>query len=119
MGYTDNALCLITDAEPTQTNRWEIPFARASIYWRQKKFALALDQAEKACVEASWHPPVWRLIAMVQSSIGTLSDAEASTRRAKMLSERRKELVRAVIPKPGVFDEEVRVAFIADFADSH
>jgi serine/threonine protein kinase len=97
MGDVKDAFRLLDEAEQVQPNHWEVPFNRASFYWRTQDLRSALFHAQRACTLGLWVPQAWRLIAHIHDALQNHQEAEDSRARGEQVSRKKRELAGRVL----------------------
>lgn len=97
MGYEQDAIEILNEADSLYPNIWEIGFTEAMIKYRIKDYSKALTIANVLKDIASWKPKTWELLSWIHESMGNEIEEKQASERAELIRQRRDELIDAVI----------------------
>jgi serine/threonine protein kinase len=97
MGFTGEALEILSHASALFPSAWEVSFHQANILLMAGDSAAAMHFARDAAHKGKWRAPAWELLARVYEALSKPEEAAASRQKGNDIKAEREKLKRALL----------------------
>jgi serine/threonine protein kinase len=97
MGFTDEALDILSEASVHFPSAWNVSFHQANILLNAGDAAAAMPFAKEAVRKGRWHVSSWELLGAIHHALSKFEEAAASQQKANDIRAEREKLKQAVL----------------------
>jgi serine/threonine protein kinase len=97
MGFTDEALLILSEASIHFVSAWNVPFHQANILFTSGDAPAALPLAREAVRKGRWHVSSWELLATICQTLSKFDEAKASKQKVSDILAQKEELTKSLV----------------------